>query len=169
MRRVTTIQKESRSGQGYLSHEDCESPQDGTYQRIFDAVRLAGLLRQSVDPDLEQLLSADSTVGSVNLIWPHDDGLIWPRESEVSRGGPGVGDRGPGRVDPTPDTQEGGTGAANPMTAPNTTPQIPSRDDPGTTMPAVCERRFTPGVFVHRLARAGCPGGMSGDTKLARV
>jgi hypothetical protein len=36
--------------------------QDGTYQRIFDAVRLAGLLRQSVDPDLEQLLSADSTV-----------------------------------------------------------------------------------------------------------
>jgi len=25
--------------------------------------------------------------GSVNLIWPHDDGLIWPRESEVSRGG----------------------------------------------------------------------------------
>ena len=38
--------------------------------------------------------------GSVNLIWPHDDGLIWPRESEVSRGGPGVGDRGPGRVDP---------------------------------------------------------------------
>ena len=36
--------------------------QDGTYQRIFDAVRLAGLLRQNVDPDLEQLLSADSTV-----------------------------------------------------------------------------------------------------------
>src|SRR5664279_4504550 len=36
--------------------------QDGTYQRIFDAVRLAGLIRQSVDPDLEQLLSADSTV-----------------------------------------------------------------------------------------------------------
>jgi transposase len=35
---------------------------DGTYQRIFDAVRLAGLLRQNVDPDLEQLLSADSTV-----------------------------------------------------------------------------------------------------------
>jgi hypothetical protein len=30
--------------------------QDGTYRRIFDAVRLAGLLRQSVDPDLEQLL-----------------------------------------------------------------------------------------------------------------
>src|SRR5664279_4403475 len=26
MRRVTTIQKESRSGQGYLSHENCESP-----------------------------------------------------------------------------------------------------------------------------------------------
>ena len=36
--------------------------QDGTYQRIFDAVHLAGLLRQSVDPDLEQLLSVDSTV-----------------------------------------------------------------------------------------------------------
>jgi hypothetical protein len=46
------------------------------------------------------------------------------------------------------------------------------RDDPGTTpgRPCpVCERRFTPGVFVHRSARAGCPGGMSGDTKLARV
>src|SRR5664280_2279276 len=26
MRRVTRIQKESRSGQGYLSHENCESP-----------------------------------------------------------------------------------------------------------------------------------------------
>jgi transposase len=36
--------------------------QDGTYQRIFDEVHLAGLLRQSVDPDLEQLLSVDSTV-----------------------------------------------------------------------------------------------------------
>ena len=36
--------------------------QDGTYQRIFDGVRLAGLLRQSVDPELEQLLSVDSTV-----------------------------------------------------------------------------------------------------------
>jgi transposase len=35
---------------------------DGTYQRIFDAVHLAGLLRQSVDPDLVQLLSVDSTV-----------------------------------------------------------------------------------------------------------
>src|SRR5664279_854446 len=30
MRRVTTIQKESRSGQGYLSHENCESPRLGT-------------------------------------------------------------------------------------------------------------------------------------------
>src|SRR5664280_237078 len=29
MRRVTTIQKESRSGQGYLSHENCESPLTG--------------------------------------------------------------------------------------------------------------------------------------------
>ena len=36
--------------------------QDGTYQRIFDAVHLAGLLQQSVDPELEQLLSVDSTV-----------------------------------------------------------------------------------------------------------
>jgi len=36
--------------------------QDGTYQRIFDGVHLAGLLQQSVDPDLEQLLSVDSTV-----------------------------------------------------------------------------------------------------------
>ena len=36
--------------------------QDGTYQRIFDEVHLAGLLRRSVDPDLEQLLSGDSTV-----------------------------------------------------------------------------------------------------------
>ena len=56
--------------------------------------------------------------GSVNLIWPHDDGLIWPRESEVSRGGPGVGDRGPGRVDPTPDTQEGGTRSRKPHDSP---------------------------------------------------
>jgi transposase len=36
--------------------------QDGTYQRIFDAVHLAGLLRNSVDPDLVRLLSVDSTV-----------------------------------------------------------------------------------------------------------
>ena len=36
--------------------------QDGTYQRIFDGVRLAGLLQQSLDPELEQLLSVDSTV-----------------------------------------------------------------------------------------------------------
>ena len=36
--------------------------QDGTYQRIFDEVHVAGLLRRSVDPDLEQLLSVDSTV-----------------------------------------------------------------------------------------------------------
>ena len=35
---------------------------DGTYHRIFDEVRVAGLLRQGVDPDLEQLLSVDSTV-----------------------------------------------------------------------------------------------------------
>jgi transposase len=35
---------------------------DGTYQRIFDEVRVAGLLRQGVDEDLEQLLSVDSTV-----------------------------------------------------------------------------------------------------------
>src|SRR5664279_5708270 len=32
MRRVTTIQKESRSGQGYLSHENCESPLGGSEQ-----------------------------------------------------------------------------------------------------------------------------------------
>ena len=31
MRRVTRIQKESRSGQGYLSHENCESPLVGTW------------------------------------------------------------------------------------------------------------------------------------------
>jgi hypothetical protein len=30
------------------------------------------------------------------------------------------------------------------MTAPNTTPQIPSRDDPGTTRCPVCEHGFTP-------------------------
>ena len=30
------------------------------------------------------------------------------------------------------------------MTAPNTTPQIPSRDDPGTTTCPVCRRVFTP-------------------------
>jgi predicted RNA-binding Zn-ribbon protein involved in translation (DUF1610 family) len=30
------------------------------------------------------------------------------------------------------------------MTAPNTTPQIPSRDDPGTTRCPVCQRHFTP-------------------------
>ena len=30
MRRVTRIQKESRSGQGYLSHENCESPPSGS-------------------------------------------------------------------------------------------------------------------------------------------
>ena len=41
--------------------------QDGTYQRIFDEVHLAGLLRQSVDPDLEQLLSVDSTGWCVRL------------------------------------------------------------------------------------------------------
>ena len=49
-----------------------------------------------------------------------------------------------------------GTGAAGPMTASNTTPQIPSRDDPGTTVPV-----------VHGSARAGLPlGAMSRDTKL---
>jgi putative transposase len=36
--------------------------QDGTYQRIFDGVHLAGLLQQSLDPELERLLSVDSTV-----------------------------------------------------------------------------------------------------------
>jgi transposase len=36
--------------------------QDGTYQRIFDAVRSAGLLASGGDDGLEQLLSIDSTV-----------------------------------------------------------------------------------------------------------
>jgi transposase len=36
--------------------------QDGTYQRIFDAVRSAGMLAPSGDDDLERLLSIDSTV-----------------------------------------------------------------------------------------------------------
>ena len=53
-------------------------------------------------------------VGSVNLIWPHDDGLIWPRESEVSRGGARSGDRGPGRLIHPRHPRRGGTGAANP-------------------------------------------------------
>ena len=33
---------------------------------------------------------------------------------------------------------------ARPMTTPNTTPQIPSRDDPETTRCPVCRRCFTP-------------------------
>ena len=42
------------------------------------------------------------------------------------------------------------------MTASDTTPQIPSRDDPGTTVPV-----------VHGSARAGLPlGGHVRDTKL---
>ena len=38
MRRVTRIQKESRSGQGYLSHENCESPPPRNYAKQFRAL-----------------------------------------------------------------------------------------------------------------------------------
>src|SRR5664280_999284 len=38
MRRVTRIQKESRSGQGYLSHENCESPPN----ELFEAAEIDG-------------------------------------------------------------------------------------------------------------------------------
>ena len=36
--------------------------QDGTYQKVFDAVRTSGLLDSTVEDGLEQLLSIDSTV-----------------------------------------------------------------------------------------------------------
>ena len=61
--------------------------------------------------------AAVGAVGSVNLIWPHDDGLIWPRESEVSRGGQGVVITARGGGDPP---KEGGP---EPQTMTARTPQ----------------------------------------------
>src|SRR5664279_5319271 len=46
MRRVTRIQKESRSGQGYLSHENCESPRSGTESAARQGVSSVLALRQ---------------------------------------------------------------------------------------------------------------------------
>ena len=80
-----------------------------------------------------------------------------------------MGDHGPGRVDPPPTPKKGVTGAANPMTAPNTTPQIPSRDDPGTTMPGLRTTLHPGGVRPQIGSGRAALGGMSGDTKLARV
>ena len=66
--------------------------QDGTYQRIFDGVHLAGLLQQSLDPELEQLLSVDSTVVRAHQ---HAAGA---RRSSIGAPGPA-----------TPDPDTGGT------------------------------------------------------------
>lgn len=56
---------------------------DGTFQKIFDAVRVAGLLDSGGDDDLGRLLSVDSTVvrahqhaaGARKLAAAHDDAV----------------------------------------------------------------------------------------------
>ena len=57
MRRVTRIQKESRSGQGYLSHENCESPPKGT-RREFSSSQIltAGTVMDAVTAGLNWIM-----------------------------------------------------------------------------------------------------------------
>ena len=63
MRRVTRIQKESRSGQGYLSHENCESP-----PTVSGAILMIGVLV------VGGLVAGVLTFGLAWIVWGP---LVW--------------------------------------------------------------------------------------------
>ncbi len=76
MRRVTRIQKESRSGQGYLSHENCESPREVVVGLVAVACAAERSVRlqprrpppRPIHPDPEWRLSGGGRTGSVSNV-----------------------------------------------------------------------------------------------------